>query len=86
MVLGFGLQINKLKGIINLVFKLISALRGRSTYYENSSATKTMLNNLYNCKTSTAFGLLNTLESRSTYFENRINTRAQLVKLENCTT
>ena len=84
--LGMGMQMKRVTGINLKIFRLLSTLKGRSAYFENSAETKSMLIKLQDCKTSSAFGLLNKLESRSTYFENRIDTRAQLVKLEKCTT
>lgn len=82
---GLGLGLSKSNGIKTLINKLINILKLRSTYLENLTATKIVLNKLKNIETSNAYGFLNKLESRSTYFENRSVTRAQLIKLEDIT-
>ena len=45
-MLGLGLGVNLQRVVISLINRLLSILKGRSTYFENESATKSLLNAL----------------------------------------
>jgi len=49
-MLGLGNSISKISSVSSLSDILLSALKSRSTYFENSSGTKTILNGFKNCE------------------------------------
>jgi len=48
-MLGLGNSISKISSVSSLIDILLSALKSRSTNYENSTGTKTILNDFKNC-------------------------------------